>query len=78
MSVLPVKLALIFSASITYIVIGVAAAHFFRRPVEGSFWRLRLNQGTAIALSLVLLAVSIVVLVLLRDRWFGGLRDADR
>jgi molybdate transport system permease protein len=36
------------------------------------------NQGTAIALSLVLLAVSIVVLVLLRDHWFGGLRDAHR
>ena len=30
----------------------------------------------AIALSLVLLAVSIGVLVLLRDRWFGGLRGA--
>jgi molybdate transport system permease protein len=36
------------------------------------------DQGTAIALSLVLLAVSIVVLVLLRDHWFGGLRDAHR
>ncbi len=34
------------------------------------------DRGTAIALSLVLLAVSIVVLVLLRDRWFGGRRDA--
>jgi len=33
------------------------------------------HQGTAIVLSLVLLAVSIVVLVLLRDRWFGGLRE---
>ena len=34
------------------------------------------DQGVAIALSLVLLAVSIVVLVALRDHWFGGLRDA--
>jgi molybdate transport system permease protein len=34
------------------------------------------DRGTAIVLSLVLLAVSIVVLVSLRDRWFGGLRDA--
>jgi len=33
------------------------------------------EQGTAIMLSLVLLAVSIIVLVLLRDRWFGGLRE---
>jgi molybdate transport system permease protein len=32
----------------------------------------------AIVLSLVLLAVSIVVLVSLRDHWFGGLRDAGR
>jgi molybdate transport system permease protein len=36
------------------------------------------NQDVAIALSLVLLAVSIVVLVSLRDHWFGGLRDAER
>jgi molybdate transport system permease protein len=36
------------------------------------------NQGVAIALSLVLLAVSIVVLVSLRDHWFGGLRDPAR
>jgi len=34
------------------------------------------DQGTAIVLSLVLLTVSVIVLVLLRDRWFGGLRDA--
>jgi molybdate transport system permease protein len=34
------------------------------------------NRGVAIALSLVLLAVSLGVLVALRDRWFGGLRDA--
>jgi molybdate transport system permease protein len=34
------------------------------------------NQPVAIALSLVLLTVSIVVLVSLRDRWFGGIRDA--
>jgi molybdate transport system permease protein len=34
------------------------------------------HQGTAIVLSLMLLAVSVVVLVALRDRWFGGLRDA--
>ena len=33
------------------------------------------QQGTAIMLSLVLLLVSIVVLVLLRDRWFGALRE---
>jgi molybdate transport system permease protein len=34
------------------------------------------DPGVAIALSLVLLTVSIVVLVALRDHWFGGLRDA--
>jgi molybdate transport system permease protein len=33
------------------------------------------QQGTAIVLSLLLLAISIIVLVLLRDRWFGGLRE---
>ena len=37
---------------------------------------LETDQGIAIALSLVLLAVSIIVLVALRDHWFGGLRDA--
>jgi molybdate transport system permease protein len=36
---------------------------------------LEFDQGLAITLSLVLLTVSVVVLVLLRDRWFGGLRD---
>jgi molybdate transport system permease protein len=36
---------------------------------------LETDQGTAIALSLVLLTVSVIVLVLLRDQWFGGLRD---
>ena len=36
------------------------------------------NPDVAIALSMVLLAVSIVVLVSLRDRWFGGVRDAER
>jgi molybdate transport system permease protein len=30
------------------------------------------QPGVAIALSLVLLAVSVTVLALLRDRWFGG------
>jgi molybdate transport system permease protein len=30
------------------------------------------NQGTALALSLVLLAVSLAVLVGLRDRWLGN------
>ena len=34
------------------------------------------DQGTAIALSLLLLAVSIGVLVLLRDRWFGAVRES--
>jgi len=33
------------------------------------------QQGTAIVLSLVLLAVSVVVLVALRDRWFGAVRE---
>jgi molybdate transport system permease protein len=33
------------------------------------------QQGTAIVLSLVLLAVSVVVLVSLRDRWFGAVRE---
>jgi molybdate transport system permease protein len=36
---------------------------------------LETDQDTAIALSLVLLTVSVIVLVLLRDQWFGGLRD---
>ena len=35
------------------------------------------NQSVAIALSLVLLAISVVVLVSLRDHWFGGLRDSE-
>jgi len=30
------------------------------------------NDGVALALSLVLLAVSLLVLVSLRDRWLGG------
>jgi len=30
------------------------------------------NDGVALALSLVLLAVSLIVLVSLRDRWLGG------
>ncbi len=37
---------------------------------------LETQQGTAIVLSLVLLAVSIVVLVALRDRWFGAVRES--
>jgi molybdate transport system permease protein len=37
---------------------------------------LETQPDIAIALSLVLLFVSIVVLVALRDHWFGGLRDA--
>jgi molybdate transport system permease protein len=36
---------------------------------------LEANPDVAIALSLVLLAVSVVVLVSLRDHWFGGLRE---
>jgi molybdate transport system permease protein len=36
------------------------------------------QQPVAITLSLVLLAISVVVLVSLRDHWFGGLRDAGR
>jgi molybdate transport system permease protein len=39
---------------------------------------LEANQPVAIALSLMLLAISIVVLVSLRDHWFGGLRDESR
>jgi len=34
------------------------------------------EPGTAIMLSLVLLAVSVVVLAALRDRWFGGIRES--
>jgi molybdate transport system permease protein len=37
---------------------------------------LETQQGTAIVLSLVLLAVSVVVLVALRDRWFGAVRES--
>jgi molybdate transport system permease protein len=36
------------------------------------------NPAVAITLSLVLLAISIVILVSLRDHWFGGVRDAAR
>lgn len=36
------------------------------------FFALETRPGSAIALSLVLLAVSLTVLVLLRDRWFGA------
>jgi molybdate transport system permease protein len=39
---------------------------------------LEANPAVAIALSLVLLAISIVILVCLRDHWFGGIRDAER
>jgi molybdate transport system permease protein len=38
---------------------------------------LEANQPVAITLSLVLLAISIVILVSLRDHWFGGLRDQE-
>ena len=38
---------------------------------------LETQQSVAIALSLVLLAISIVILVSLRDHWFGGLRDQE-
>ena len=38
---------------------------------------LEANPDVAVALSLVLLAVSVVVLVSLRDHWFGGLRDGE-
>ncbi|HLM17142.1 MAG TPA: ABC transporter permease [Acidimicrobiia bacterium] len=36
---------------------------------------LETQQPVAIALSLVLLAISIAILVSLRDHWFGGMRD---
>ncbi len=39
---------------------------------------LETKQPVAITLSLVLLAISIVILVSLRDHWFGGLRDRRR
>jgi molybdate transport system permease protein len=39
---------------------------------------LETDQPVAIGLSLVLLAVSVVVLASLREHWFGGLRDAER
>jgi molybdate transport system permease protein len=38
---------------------------------------LETQQPVAITLSLVLLAISIVILVSLRDHWFGGLRDRE-
>jgi molybdate transport system permease protein len=38
------------------------------------YLQLESHPGTAIALSIVLLAVSLVVLVALRDRWFGAAR----
>ncbi len=36
------------------------------------------DPGAALVLSLLLVAVSFVVLVSLRDRWFGGVRPAGR
>lgn len=69
----PVKLALILCASITYIVLGVAAAHFFRRPVEGPFWRMRLNQGTAIALALTHIFTLIITRGLNRTAMIAGI-----
>jgi molybdate transport system permease protein len=41
------------------------------------YLELESNQAGAIALSLVLLAVSLVLIVALRDRWLGGLRRRD-
>jgi molybdate transport system permease protein len=39
---------------------------------------LETDPAAAVMLSLVLVAVSFIVLLLLRDRWFGGLREAVR
>jgi molybdate transport system permease protein len=39
---------------------------------------LEANPDLAVALSLVLLAISVVLLVSLRDHWFGNVRDAER
>ena len=36
------------------------------------------NPDVAVVLSLALFAISIIVLVSLRDHWFGGIRDAGR
>jgi molybdate transport system permease protein len=38
------------------------------------YLELQQDPDAAIALSLVLLAVSIAVLAVLRDRWWGGVR----
>jgi protein-S-isoprenylcysteine O-methyltransferase Ste14 len=72
-SAAPVKLALILCASVTYIVLGVAAAHFFRRPVEGSFWRMRVHQGIAIALALAHISTLLISRGLNRTAMMAGM-----
>ncbi len=47
------RVVLVLAASITFIIVGVAAADFFRWPESHADWRLRTHYGAAIALSLV-------------------------
>ncbi len=54
------KLLLVLVASGTFIIVGVAAAHFFRRPVTGAGWRMRLHEGTAIVFALAHVATLAV------------------
>jgi protein-S-isoprenylcysteine O-methyltransferase Ste14 len=54
------KLALVLVASGTFIIIGVAAANFFRRPVTGAGWRMRLHEGTSIVFALAHVATLVV------------------
>ncbi|MEO6628313.1 MAG: ABC transporter permease [Aquihabitans sp.] len=61
-----------FGATITFA--GNIAGRTRTIPLE-VYLQLESNRSVAIALSLALLAVSFTVLVLLRDRWLGGLRE---
>lgn len=49
---LALRLTLLFTAGITFIILAVAAADFFRRPASGSGRRMRTHQAVAIAVGL--------------------------
>jgi molybdate transport system permease protein len=60
-----------FGATITFA--GNVAGRTRTLPLA-IYLQLESDPGSAVALSLVLLAISFVVLVVLRDRWLGGAR----
>jgi protein-S-isoprenylcysteine O-methyltransferase Ste14 len=77
---LALRLALLLTAGITFIILAVAAADFFRRPVTGSGRRMRMHQAVAIVVGLAhvgtlagsrnLVALRIMVAIAL---YLGGL-----